>query len=305
MIQDIFNIENISDTQVKDVSQAVQSILSPNSFKLSFWMNIGKQLFDNLIIFGVRLILSVIIFFIFRWIITQIMKLFQLTLKKRNADGIVFTLLDSIIRAILYIFLFILMATIIGVKSVSFAAVLASLGLAVGMALSGQLQNLAGGVIILFTKPFGINDHIKAEGDGVEGVVKSVTLFHTQICTFDNKMIFIPNSKLSSGVVINFAHNDTRRCEWIIGIEYNENFERVRDILLGLLSKDERVLKEPTPTCVLSSLGSSSVNVMLRCWTSSDQVWPLYWDINKQIYAKFNQEGIGFPFPQLTVHQQK
>lgn len=136
-------------------------------------------------------------------------------------------------------------------------------------------------------------------------MVKAVTLFHTQICTFDNKQIFIPNSKITSGVVTNYSHHGTRRCEWIIGVEYNTDFEKVKKEILDMLYYDSRVLRTPEPYCVLHKLNDSSVDVMVRCWTTTDNLWPLFWDFNNNVYKRFNEVGIGFPFPQLTIHQSK
>ena len=200
------------------------------------------------------------------------------------------TLLDSLFSALCYIALGLTLAGILGVKSVSFAAVLASMGLAVGMALSGQLQNLAGGVIIMVTKPFGIGDFISAQGS--EGTVRAVKLFHTEVLTPDNKTTFIPNGVLSSNVIVNFSHEGLRRVEWTIGIE-------------SLLQRDERILTSPEPTIVLHQLNSSSVDILVRAWVASGDLWAVYWDFNERVYAAFNEQGIGFPFPQLTLHQGK
>ena len=177
------------------------------------------------------------------------------------------------------------------------------MGLAVGMALSGQLQNLAGGVIIMVTKPFGIGDFISAQGS--EGTVRAVKLFHTEVLTPDNKTTFIPNGALSSNVIVNFSHEGLRRVEWIIGIEYDEDVTRVRGVIQSLLQRDERVLTSPEPTIVLHQLNSSSVDILVRAWVASSDLWAVYWDFNERVYAAFNEQGIGFPFPQLTLHQGK
>ena len=177
------------------------------------------------------------------------------------------------------------------------------MGLAVGMALSGQLQNLAGGVIIMVTKPFGIGDFISAQG--IEGTVRAVRLFHTEVLTPDNKAVFIPNGTLSSSLVTNFSHEEIRRVEWTIGIEYDEDYQRVRQVILALLQQDQRILTTPEPTIVLHKLNDSSVDILVRAWVASGDLWPVFWDFNERVYADFNAKGIGFPFPQLTVHQGK
>ena len=260
------------------------------------WLNSGIN-------FGIRVVLAILLFLIGRWVIRRLLRIFERVLKRREIDGVAVTLLGSVLTALLYIALFLTLGGVLGVKSVSFAAVLASMGLAVGMALSGQLQNLAGGVIIMVTKPFSIGDYILAQT--VEGSVRAVSLFYTEILTPDNKRIFIPNGILSSGVMVNYSHEETRRIEWIIGVEYDEDFSRVRSAIESLLESDERVLKTPEPTIVLHNLNSSSVDVLVRAWVRSDDLWPVFWDFNRRVYEDFNKRGISFPFPQLTVHQGK
>ena len=260
------------------------------------WLNSGIN-------FGIRVVLAILLFLIGRWVIRRLLRIFERILKRREIDGVAVTLLGSVLTALLYIALFLTLGGVLGVKSVSFAAVLASMGLAVGMALSGQLQNLAGGVIIMVTKPFSIGDYILAQT--AEGSVRAVSLFYTEILTPDNKRIFIPNGILSSGVMVNYSHEETRRIEWIIGVEYDEDFSRVRLAIESLLESDERVLKTPEPTIVLHNLNSSSVDVLVRAWVRSDDLWPVFWDFNRRVYEDFNKRGISFPFPQLTVHQGK
>jgi len=263
---------------------------------LEEWLNAGIN-------FGLRVILVVVLFWLGKVVITRLKKIFNGILRRRNIEGVAVSLLDSVFTAILYIALFLFLAGVLGVKSVSFAAVLASMGLAVGMALSGQLQNLAGGVIIMVTKPFSIGDYISAQT--AEGSVRAVSLFYTEILTPDNKRIFIPNGVLSSGVMVNYSHEETRRIEWIIGVEYDEDFSRVRSAIESLLESDERILKIPESTIALHKLNNSSVDVLVRAWVRSDDLWPVFWDFNRRVYEDFNKRGISFPFPQLTVHQGK
>ena len=263
---------------------------------LEEWLNAGIN-------FGLRVILVLVLFWLGKVVITRLKKIFNGILLRRNIEGVAVSLLDSVFTSILYIALFLFLAGVLGVKSVSFAAVLASMGLAVGMALSGQLQNLAGGVIIIVTKPFKLGDFISAQG--TDGTVKAVRLFHTEVLTPDNKVVFIPNSTLSSSLVTNFSHEELRRVEWTIGIEYDEDYQRVRQVILALLQQDQRILTTPEPVIVLHKLNDSSVDILVRAWVASGDLWPVFWDFNERVYADFNAKGIGFPFPQLTVHQGK
>ncbi len=263
---------------------------------LEEWLNAGIN-------FGLRVILVLVLFWLGKVVITRLKKIFNGILCRRNIEGVAVSLLDSVFTAILYIALFLFLAGVLGVKSVSFAAVLASMGLAVGMALSGQLQNLAGGVIIIVTKPFKLGDFISAQG--TDGTVKAVRLFHTEVLTPDNKVVFIPNGTLSSSLVTNFSYEELRRVEWTIGIEYDEDYQRVRQVILALLQQDQRILTTPEPVIVLHKLNDSSVDILVRAWVASGDLWPVFWDFNERVYADFNAKGIGFPFPQLTVHQGK
>lgn len=266
------------------------------------WSQISQDWLNGLINFGIRVVLALLLFFAGRFVIKHLTRFFQRTIAKRAIDGVAGSLLDSLFVAILHIVLGISIAALLGVKSVSFAAILASMGLAIGMALSGQLQNLAGGVIIMVTKPFQIGDFIEAQNE--TGVVQAVSLFHTRISTPENKMIFIPNGILSSGVVVNYSHASRRRVEWVIGVEYGQNYDEARELLLKLINQDERVLQEPMPPFVaLKTLNSSSVDIVVRAWVSSEYVWDVFFEFNRQVYTEFNKAGIGFPFPQLTVHQ--
>ena len=299
------NILPVDTAEAADVHHALGSVTQPINLNYRHWFG-TKQIegwLDGAINFGLRVLLVIVLFWLGRIVIRWIGRLFDKFLRRRAFDGVAVTLLDSLFTALLYVTLGIILASVLGVKSVSFAAVLASMGLAVGMALSGQLQNLAGGVIIMVTKPFGIGDFISAQGS--EGTVRAVKLFHTEVLTPDNKTTFIPNGALSSNVIVNFSHEGLRRVEWTIGIEYDEDVTRVRAVIQSLLQRDERVLTSPEPTIVLHQLNSSSVDILVRAWVASGDLWAVYWDFNERVYAAFNEQGIGFPFPQLTIHQGK
>lgn len=299
------NILPVDTAEAAGVRRALGSATQPINLNYRHWLGTEQieSWMDGAINFGLRILLVIVLFWLGRIVIRWFSRLFDKFLRRRSLDGVAVTLLDSLFTALLYVTLGIILASILGVKSVSFAAVLASMGLAVGMALSGQLQNLAGGVIIMVTKPFGIGDFISAQG--VEGTVRAVRLFHTEVLTPDNKAVFIPNGTLSSSLVTNFSHEDIRRVEWTIGIEYDEDYQRVRQVILALLQQDQRILTTPEPTIVLHKLNDSSVDILVRAWVASGNVWPVFWDFNERVYADFNAKGIGFPFPQLTVHQGK
>lgn len=250
---------------------------------------------------GWTIIKAIIVFLVGRFVIQMINKLVRRILTKRDFDPSVKTFVGSLVNVTLMILLIISVVGALGVQTTSFAALLASAGVAVGMALSGNLSNFAGGLIILLFKPYKVGDYIESQGVG--GTVKEIQIFHTILLTGDNKNIFIPNGSLSSGVVTNIGKEPTRRVEWTFGVEYGSDYEHVKNVIESVLAKDARILGDPAPFIALSALADSSVNVVVRVWVKSSDYWGVYFDTNKAIYATFNAEGIGFPFPQLTVHQ--
>lgn len=250
---------------------------------------------------GWTIIKAIIVFLVGRFVIKMINKLVRRILTKRDFDPSVKTFMGSLVNVTLMILLIISVVGALGVQTTSFAALLASAGVAVGMALSGNLSNFAGGLIILLFKPYKVGDYIESQGVG--GTVKEIQIFHTILLTADNKNIFIPNGSLSSGIVTNIGKEPTRRVEWTFGVEYGSDYEHVKGVIESVLAQDARILGDPAPFIALSALADSSVNVVVRAWVKSSDYWGVYFETNKAIYATFNAEGIGFPFPQLTVHQ--
>lgn len=287
-------------TSIQEASSVVEGmtkpILSPKSFSL---MTSLESWGEALLNFGIRVVLSVILFMLGSWLIGKLRRLIISIMIRRQWEGVAISLINSIIVALLYMGLGIGIAATMGVQSVSFAAVLASLGLAIGMALSGQLQNLAGGVIIVVTKPFAIGNYIEAQN--VEGVVRSVTLFHTVITTAENKIIYIPNGSLSNNVIINYNSAKTRRVEWLIGVDYEADMDTALALLGELLSSDERILKDPAHFVGIKALSTSSVDLVARAWIKTEDYWDVFFDLNKTIFEEFNKRGIAFPYPQLTI----
>ena len=252
---------------------------------------------------GWTIIKAILVFIVGRFVIQMINKLVRRILTKRDFDPSVKTFVGSLVNVTLMILLIISVVGALGVQTTSFAALLASAGVAVGMALSGNLSNFAGGLIILLFKPYKVGDYIESQGVG--GTVREIQIFHTILLTPDNKNIYIPNGSLSSGVVTNFGKEPTRRVDWTFGVEHGCDYEHVKSVIESVLAQDARILNEPAPFIALSALADSCVNVVVRAWVKSPDYWGVYFDTNKAVYATFNARGIGFPFPQLTVHQAK
>ena len=262
---------------------------------------ITKQLVGFGIRAGERILIAVIVFIIGRFLISILNKFIRRLLDRRKVDISIKTFIKSLVNITLTFLLIISVVGALGVETTSFAALLASAGVAVGMALSGNLQNFAGGLIVLLFKPYKVGDWI--ESQGVSGTVKEIQIFHTILATGDNKVIYIPNGAMSSGVVTNYNTQTTRRVEWIVGIDYGEDYNKVEQIVRDILAADSRILNEPAPFIALHALDASSVNVVARVWVNNGDYWGVYFDINKAIYETFNEKGVNFPFPQLTVHQ--
>ena len=250
---------------------------------------------------GKSILLAAVIFIAGRFLISIINRLVAQMMERRKIDATIQSFLRSFINILLTILLLISVVSALGVNTTSFAALLASAGVAIGMALSGNLQNLAGGLIILLFKPYKVGDYI--DGQGVSGTVKEIQIFHTVLTTPDNKIIYVPNGSLSSGSVTNYSLSALRRVDWTIGVEYGTEIEKVRQTALDLIKKDSRILTDPAPFIALSALADSSVNITIRVWTKNEDYWGVFFDMNQNIYEVFNKEGIAFPFPQVTVHQ--
>lgn len=262
---------------------------------------ISQQLIDFGIRAGERILIAAVVFFVGRFLISTLNKFVGRLMDKRKVDVSIKTFIKSLVNILLTILLVISVVGALGVETTSFAALLASAGVAVGMALSGNLQNFAGGLVILLFKPYKVGDVI--ESQGVTGTVKEIQIFHSILTTADNKVIYVPNGAMSSGVVTNYSNQTTRRVEWIVGIDYGEDYDKVAKIVRDILAADKRILNDPAPFVALHALDASSVNVVARVWVNSPDYWGVYFDINKAIYETFNAKGINFPYPQLTVHQ--
>ena len=264
--------------------------------KASSMVDIPK-IIDKLVEWGINvgkdLIGAILIYIIGRFIIRQISRLVAKVLEKRKLEISVQTFLKSLLSILLNLILAFAIVSRLGVETTSFAAILASAGVAIGMALSGNLSNFAGGLIILVFKPFKVGS----------GTVKEIQIFHTILSTVDNRIIYVPNGSLSINAITNYSKQETRRAEWVFGVEYGEDYERVKAVLERIIAADERILQTPAPFIGLGSLSASSVDIKVRVWTKTADYWDVMFDMNRIVYATFNKEGIGFPFPQLTVHQ--
>ncbi len=250
-----------------------------------------------------KLLIALLIFYIGRWIIKQIDKVFKRTLNKRIDDIALRSFLTTLFNFALFAILIILIINIVGSRTVSLVALIGSIGLALGLAVKDNLANFAGGVMLLFNKPFKGGNYIEAQG--VAGTVQSVGILYTTITTFDNKTIHIPNGPLSTGNIINYSTQPTRRVDLTVNVDYGSDVELVKQLLIDLAEKHPQVLKDPAPLSRMVKMNDSSIDFVLRVWTLSSDFWPVTFDLNEQAYDVLVKNGLNIPFPQMTVHLAK
>ncbi|MFR9620430.1 MAG: mechanosensitive ion channel domain-containing protein [Rikenellaceae bacterium] len=249
---------------------------------------------------GSKLLLALLIYLVGAWVIGRIVGVMQSVFNKRSVDVSLGSFLISLVRIVLMIILVFTIVGVLGINTSSFLALFASAGLAVGMALSGTLQNFAGGVLILFLRPFQVGDFIEAQG--FSGTVKEISLFSTILNTLDNKTIIIPNGSLSNNSVNNYSKESTRCVSWVFGVAYGTDISKATDILNELLDNNEFVLQDNARVIELTALSSSSVDIVVKAWCQSANYWALYHSMNRRVYDTFNAKGVEFPFSQLDVN---
>ncbi len=283
-----------------NAAQTAGESLSMDAVKLE---KLIDKLIDLSVTAGKHILLAVVILVVGRLIVNVLNRLVARMLDRRKVDPTIQTFLKSLVNILLMVLLIVSVIGALGINTTSFAALLASAGVAVGMALSGQLQNLAGGIIVLFFRPYKVGDWIEAQG--VQGKVTAIQIFHTILTMADNKVVYVPNGVMSSGVVVNYNRNETRRVEWVIGIDYGEDTARAEAVVREVIAADKRILDDPAPYVAVQALDASSVNLVARVWVKAPDYWDVSYDTNRRIYDAFNKAGINFPFPQQTIHVVK
>jgi small conductance mechanosensitive channel len=265
--------------------------------------NIWNEYSPLIVAYGSGLIYALLVLVIGLWIVSIITKSIKKLMLKGEMDNSLVPFLSSLISTILKVLVVISALGMLGIEMTSFIALLGAAGLAVGMALSGTLQNFAGGVMILVFKPFKVGNFIDAQG--YMGTVKEIQIFNTILTSVDNKTIFIPNGGLSTGAMVNFSTQATRRVDWTFGIAYGEDADKAKEVLKKFVLSDERVLSDPEPFIALNELADSSVNFVVRAWVEASDYWGVYFAMNEKVYKNFEKEGLSIPFPQVDVHIEK
>jgi len=258
------------------------------------------QLVSILINFAPRIVSAIVILLLGIWIIRLITRKLRSFLVKGEMDSSWAPFFTSVTNATLYILLILSVASIIGIQTTSFIAVLGAAGLAIGLALQGSFSNFAGGVMILMFKPVKIGEYI--ETHGVLGKVNDIHLFHTTLQTLDNRVIMVPNGVLSNNIIINYSRAKTRFAEWTFSIGYDDNIEQARNLIIDEIFSDVRVLNKAKPFIWVADLADSSVNILVRAEVKQNDYWDVLYQGYEKIKVRFEQEGIHFPYPQQEIY---
>ena len=263
---------------------------------------LAERLFNEGAGIGIVLLKALAVYVIGRLLIALVNKLVRKILKRKNIDFSVGSFICSLINITLTVLLFVSIVGILGIQTASFAALLASIGLAVGMSLSGNLSNFAGGLIILLFKPFKVGDNI--ETLSVSGTVREIQIFHTILKTSDNREIFIPNGGLSSSITVNLSNRPERRVEWTFSVSYGENYEKVYRIIEDIVKSDPRTLSEPAaPFIAINTVADSKVNIVTRVWVKNEDYWNMYHEIHRKVYEAFNNEQVVISSPSVFIQK--
>lgn len=263
-----------------------------------------SQVMDTYIIpWGINIVMAIVIYIIGKMIVGVLVNVLGKIMTRSKYDDMLIDFVKAIARAVLMLFVIIASLDQLGVDTTSLAAILAAAGLAIGLSLQGSLQNFAAGVMLLVFKPFKAGDFIDA--GGATGVVKSISIFTTVMTTGDNKEIIVPNGSIYGGNITNFSAKDTRRVDMVVGIGYDSDLKKAKEILNEMVAADERILKDPAPTVAVAELADSSVNFVVRPWVASGDYWGVKFDFNEAVKLRFDAEGISIPFPQMDVHVHK
>ena len=235
-----------------------------------------------------------------RWIINRLVHLMDASFDRRQVDKSLRSFLRSLVKGAAYTILLLIIVQLLGFNTTSLVALLAASGFGIGMALSGTLQNFAGGIMVMFMHPYRIGDYISAQGQS--GTVRDIKLFSTVIATADNQTIYIPNNSIATAIIDNYSTSETRRVDWTIGISYGDDVDTARAAILAILAADNRVLGDPAPVVWVAALADSSVNLSARAWVKNADYWNVFFENNEIFYKQLPEKGINFPFPQMDVH---
>lgn len=295
--------------------EPIENLILPDSVQKARFVEMVKNLADLnaqsivhdivswLVWTAIKVCIALAIYYVGRWLLGRVVRMFDRIMTRRGTEISLHSFLLTLIRTCGYIILIVVIVSVLGVDSASFVAILASMGLAIGMALSGTLQNFAGGVMILVLRPYKIGDYIEAQG--VKGTVQAIRLFTTTVTTTDKQTIYIPNNTISTSIINNYSAADKRRCSWKISVAYGDDYDMIREAMMRIMRRDKRVLDDPAMYVRIDNLGDSAVVIEARAWVLNADYWDVLDSVMEAFYKELPDHGAHFPFPQLDVHLSK
>lgn len=262
--------------------------------------NIIPKLQEWATFYGLKIIAAVLIFIIGRWVAKVLRSVLERMMRKGKVEETLISFVAHLVYVLLLLIIIIAALNQLGIQTTSFIAIIGAAGLAIGLALQGSLANFAAGVLMIIFRPFKVGDYI--EGGGTAGTVEEIQIFNTILKSPDNKIIIVPNAKITGENITNYSARDTRRMDLIFGVSYSDDLQKVKEVLKDILTSDDRILKDPAPTIGVLELADSSVNFAVRPWVQTADYWTIFFDMKEKIKMRFDAEGISIPFPQRDVH---
>lgn len=293
---------NVTDESVSDVIDSATEATTEAAQEVNQFVQFIEDNIPNIIGFGIKVILALVFFFLGGKVIKWIRKIVHRSFERTNVDAGVEQFVDSMLKFGLYALLIFMIATNFGIESSSIAALIASAGVAVGLALQGSLSNFAGGILILLLKPFAVGDYIVVTQEGIEGTVKEIQIFYTKLATVDNQRVVVPNSILTSNSLTNVTARPERQLDLKVGIGYDSDLKRAKRLIEDMLHSDPSVIQDEEIKVFVDSLGNSAVMIGMRAWVKTEEYWATRWRLTEQIKFSFDEEGIEIPYNQLTVN---
>ena len=295
-------VTNVTGESVSDVIDSAAEATNEAAQEVNQFVQLVQDNIPNIIGFGIKVILALVFFFLGSKVIKWLRKIAGRSFERTNVDAGVAQFVDSMLKFGLYALLIFMIATNFGIESSSIAALIASAGVAVGLALQGSLSNFAGGILILLLKPFAVGDYIVVTQEGIEGTVKEIQIFYTKLATVDNQRVVVPNSILTSNSLTNVTARPERQLDLKVGIGYDSDLKKAKKLIEDMLYSDPSVIQDEEIKVFVDSLGDSAVVIGLRAWVKTEEYWATRWRLTEQIKLTFDVEGIEIPYNQLTVN---
>lgn len=295
----------MTDTTIADTTQEVTDATQEAVKQVNQLTQYVQDSIPELITFGLKVLAVLVAFFVGRLVIRWIRKIVRRSFERSGADKGVEQFVDSLLKYGLYALLVFSLISSLGFDTTSVAVVLASGGVAIGLALQGSLSNFAGGVLILLLKPFVVGDYIIEDSNGKEGTVKEIQIFYTKLSTIDNKTIVIPNGMLTNNSITNATAKDERQLDLRVSISYDADIRQAKNVIEELLEKDECIIKNEQINVFVHELADNAVVLGIRAWVKNEEYWTTRWRLLEEIKILLDENGIEIPYPQMTVHMQK